>query len=75
MHTIEFDAQTERALSRLAALAGKDADELIKEAVREYLDDLQDIADAEAIAQRIEHGDERVIPLDELERRLDALDG
>ncbi|CAL1241921.1 type II toxin-antitoxin system RelB family antitoxin [Candidatus Methylocalor cossyra] len=74
-HTIEFDPNIERELTRLAALAGKDTEQFIKDAVLEYLHDLKDIADAEAILQRIERGDENVIPLDELERRLDALDG
>jgi predicted DNA-binding protein len=41
----------------------------------DYLDDLQDAADAKAVLRRIESGEERVISLDELELRLDALDG
>jgi predicted DNA-binding protein len=75
MHTVEFDAGTERELHRLAAAAGKEADQLIKEAVLNYLEDLQDAADAEAVLRRIESGEEQVISLDELERRLDALVG
>lgn len=74
MHTIEFDAHTEQALTNLAAMAGKQADQLIREAVLNYLDDWQDSADAERVLNRIERGEERVISLDELERRLDALD-
>jgi RHH-type rel operon transcriptional repressor/antitoxin RelB len=75
MHTIEFDAGTERELHRLAVASGKKTDQLIREAVLNYLDDLRDAAEAEAALQRIERGEERVISLDELERRLDALDG
>lgn len=37
MHAIEFDAETEQELGRLAALSGKDIDQLIKEAVLDYL--------------------------------------
>jgi predicted DNA-binding protein len=48
MHTIQFDAQTERELNRLAGLAGKNADQFIKDVVQDFLEDQEDIADAKA---------------------------
>lgn len=62
MHTIQFDANTEQRLSRLAALEGKDPDQLICEALAEYLQDLEDAREAEAALERIERGDETTIP-------------
>ena len=37
MHTIELDAHTEQALSRLAAIAGKEPDQIIKDVLSDYL--------------------------------------
>jgi predicted DNA-binding protein len=36
-----------------------------------YLEDMEDIRDAEVVLQRIARGQEGTISLDELERRLD----
>jgi len=62
MHTIQFDADTEQRLNRLAALEGKDPDQLICEALAEYLQDLEDAREAEAVMDRIERGEETTIP-------------
>jgi hypothetical protein len=52
VHSIEFDTDTERQLGRIAELEGKDADQIIKEAVLEHLHRLQSAGKAEAIAKR-----------------------
>lgn len=70
MHTIEFDSNTERALIRLAAHAGKDTDQLIKQAVSEFLGEQEDIAAADAAYLRYQAGQEKSLSLDELERQL-----
>jgi RHH-type rel operon transcriptional repressor/antitoxin RelB len=70
MHTIEFDARTEHALNRLARQAGKNAEQLIREAVSEFLSEQDDIEAANAAYTRYLAGQEKTVPLDELERRL-----
>jgi len=74
MHTIQFDAHTEAALSQLAATAGKDSDQLIKDVVSEYLAEQADIEQANAAYSRYLAGQEGTVSLDDLEKRL-GLDG
>jgi predicted DNA-binding protein len=58
MHTIELDANTEQALSRLAAIAGKDPDQLIKDVLSYYLEEQEDITEAQDTLARIDSGKE-----------------
>lgn len=69
-HTIEFDPGTEQALTRLAASAGKDADQLIREAVSDFLRDQDDADAGDAAYSRYLSGQEKTVSLDDLERRL-----
>lgn len=71
MHSIQFDPQTEQALSRQAALAGKDADQLIRDVVSEFLAEQADMEEANAAYSRYLAGQEKTVTLDDLERRLD----
>ena len=48
MHTIQFDAHTEAALTQRAAMAGKDSDQLIKGVLSEYLAEQADNEQADA---------------------------
>jgi predicted DNA-binding protein len=61
MHTIQFDAQSEQELTRLAILAGKDADQLIKDVVGEFLEEQEDSADAQAMLAKVERGEEKTV--------------
>ena len=70
MHTIELDAHTEAALTQLAAMAGKDSDQLIKEVVSEYLAEQADIEQANAAYSRYLAGQEGTVSLGDLEKRL-----
>lgn len=70
MHTIEFDPTTEQALKQLAARAGKDTDQLIREAVSDLLAEQDDIATADAAYARYQSGQKKSLSLDELEKRL-----
>ena len=70
MHTIQFDPQTEQALSQFAAVAGKDADQLIKDVVSDFLTEQAEIQEADAAYSRYLAGQEKTVALDELERRL-----
>lgn len=66
MHALQFDAETERKITVLAAKGGKRPDDLIKEAVLEYLDDLEDYYAAEG---RLKDR-EPPIPLEQVVRDL-----
>lgn len=70
MHTIELDLHTEAALTQLAAMAGKDSDQLIKDVVSEYLAEQADIEQANAAYSRYLAGQEGTVSLDDLEKRL-----
>jgi predicted DNA-binding protein len=62
MHTIEFDTHTEQALSRLAAIAGKEPDQIIKDLVADYIDEQEDITEAQYTLARIDSGKESATP-------------
>ena len=70
MHTIQFDAHTEAALTQRAAMAGKDSDQLIKGVLSEYLAEQADNEQADATYSRYLAGQEKALSLDELERGL-----
>jgi RHH-type transcriptional regulator, rel operon repressor / antitoxin RelB len=65
-HTLQFDAETEGKITTLAAKGGKRPDDLIKEAVLEYLEDLEDYYVAE---DRLKDR-EPPIPLEQVVRDL-----
>lgn len=70
MHTLQFDTHTEQALNQLATLAGKDADEFIKDVVLEFLAEESAIEQADAAYSRYVARQEKAISLNELEQRL-----
>lgn len=70
MHSIQFDPRTERELDRLADKTGRSADDLIAEAVREFLEEQGDMMAADAAYDRYLAGEEKTVSLDELGRRL-----
>jgi len=70
MHSIQFDPRTERELDRLAGKTGRSADDLIAEAVREFLEEQSDMAAADEAYDRYLAGEEKTVSLDELGRRL-----
>ena len=61
-------------MTQLAAIAGKDSDQLIKDVVSEYLAEQADIEQADAAYSRYLAGQEGTVSLDDLEKRL-GLDG
>ena len=62
MHTIELDAHTEQALSRLAAIAGREPDQIIKDVLSHYLEEQADAAYSRYLA-----GQEKALSLDEVD--------
>jgi len=71
MHTIQFDTNTEQELTRLAAQSGKDADQFIKDVICDFLDEQQDIDEAEVIIGRIARGEETTIPWEAIKAEHD----
>jgi RHH-type rel operon transcriptional repressor/antitoxin RelB len=74
MSTIHLDTVTEQRLTHIAALQSKAPEQVIRDLLAEYLQDLEDAAEAEEILARLERGEEQTITLEELEARLDAMD-
>ncbi|MEF8794742.1 type II toxin-antitoxin system RelB family antitoxin [Thiohalorhabdus sp.] len=65
-----LDDRLEAELMRLAKETGKDPGELLNQAVLAYLEDLEDIRDAEAVLERVRAGEEAVRSPEEVKRRL-----
>ena len=55
-----LDDRLEAELLRLAQEAGKDPGDLLNQAVLAYLEDLEDVRDAEAVLDRVRAGEEEV---------------
>ena len=65
MPTLALDHDTEQGLATLAALTGRSTQDLLRDAVLRYVEDIEDAREAEAVYQRIQSGDEKVISLEE----------
>ena len=61
MHTLQFDTHTEQAISQLSTLAGKDADQFIKDLVVEFLENEDDMQDAESVLNALAEGRESTV--------------
>ena len=68
--SVQLPQDAEKRLEDLARKTGRSKEDYIKEAVLEYLDDLEDIYLAEQALERIRRGDERTYSLEEVEREL-----
>ncbi|MDT0616928.1 DUF6290 family protein [Salinisphaera sp. P385] len=73
---INFRAEDElhARLERLATLTGRTKTFYVREAVVNYMDDLEDIYLADQVMDRLESGAETTYSLDELERELGLAD-
>jgi len=65
-----LDDRLEAELLRLAQETGKDPGDLLNQAVLAYLEDLEDVRDAEAVLDRVRAGEEEVRSPEEVKRRL-----
>jgi len=61
MHTLQFDTHTEQAISQLATLAGKDVDQFITDLVLEFLENEDDVQDAESVLTALAVGSESTV--------------
>lgn len=67
---LTLDDRLEAELLRLAQETGKDPGDLLNQAVLAYLEDLEDVRDAEAVLDRVRAGEEEVRSPEEVKRRL-----
>ncbi len=74
MINFRVDEAINDRLERMARLTGRTKTWYIREAVSEYLDDMEDIYLADQVMERVEHGEENVHPLEDLERELGLAD-
>jgi len=72
--SIRLPEDVEARLSRLAAQTGRTKTFYVTEAVREHIDDLEDLYLAEQRLTAIRAGESRTYSLDEVERRLGLAD-
>ena len=72
--SIRLDKDTEDRLDRLAEHTGRTKAYYLREIITRGLDDIEDYYLAEATAERIRKGEERILNLEEVERDLDLED-
>jgi RHH-type rel operon transcriptional repressor/antitoxin RelB len=69
--TIEIPEAMHKAIAEHAAKAGANTDAYVVDVIEQHLEDLHDIALAEAAMERIKSGEDRVISSEEFWRGLD----
>lgn len=74
MLAIRLPEEIETRLDNLAKRTGRSKTFYAREAILEYLDDLEDLYLAEQVMRRIQRGKERTSTLDEVESRLGLAD-
>lgn len=68
--TIELDAETERRLQALAARTGEKTSDLLRNAVANGMEDLEEYFNAGEVLERLRKGEEKTYPLDQVMREL-----
>lgn len=74
MLAIRLPEDIEVRLTNLAKRTGRSKTFYAREAILEYLDDLEDLYLAEQVMLRVRSGEERTFTLDEVEARLGLAD-
>lgn len=72
--TVDLPAELERRLTAAAAAVGHRPDDLVRDALNEYLGDLEDLALAEQRLDDVRAGRSRTFSLEEVERELGLAD-
>lgn len=67
---INLDPELEQRLDALSALTGRDAQDQIREAILRGLEDMEDLANAEAIMERVRRGEEPVYSFEQVRKEL-----
>jgi RHH-type rel operon transcriptional repressor/antitoxin RelB len=74
MLAVRLPADIEKRLDALAKATGRSKSFYVREAILEYLEDLEDIYLAEEVLVRVRRGEERTYPIEEVEKRLGLAD-
>jgi len=74
MLTLELTPQLEQEFKATAEKSGKSAAQILKELALEYLEDAQDIKEAEQVLKNIENGTDELLSLEEANKLLNELD-
>ena len=74
MLAVRLPADNEKRLDTLAKSTGRSKSFYVREAILEYLEDLEDIYLAEEVLVRVRRGEERTYPIEEVEKRLGLAD-
>jgi RHH-type rel operon transcriptional repressor/antitoxin RelB len=74
MLAIRLPADIEARLESLAKRTGRSKTFYAREAILEYLEDMEDLYLAEQVVPRLDSGEERTRPLEEVEARLGLVD-
>ncbi len=69
MLAIRLPVSIEKRLEKLAKRTGRTKTYYAREAILQYLDDLEDVYLAERVLDRIRSGEESTIPLEEVMKR------
>lgn len=72
--SIRLPEDIESRLDALAKRTGRSKTYYMREAILEYLEDMEDLYLAEQVLQRIRNGEERTLTLEEVEKRLGLAD-
>lgn len=74
MLAIRLPEDIEVRLNSLAKRTGRSKTFYAREAIMEYLEDMEDLYLAEQVVHRLKSGEERTSPLEEVETRLGLAD-
>lgn len=72
--SIRLPEDIESRLDALAKRTGRSKTYYMRQAILEYLEDMEDLYLAEQALQRIRNGEERTLTLEEVEKRLGLAD-
>lgn len=72
--SVRLPIEAEKRLTTLALVTGRSKAFYIREAITEYIDDLEDIYLSEKIMERVRRGEERTFTLAEVEIELGLAD-
>ncbi|MEQ1638971.1 MAG: DUF6290 family protein [Methylococcales bacterium] len=75
MMTIQLNDELGKAIKNMAESEHKPVEQVVNDALIEFLEDYHDTRTALAVMSRIESGEEAVLTLDEVECNLNAMDG
>ena len=70
--TIEMPDEIHRLIAEHAAKAGAATDAYVLEVIEQHLENLHDIAAADAAMERIERGEEEIVSAEEFWRGMDV---